>query len=108
MNTLDVDVRLYSTLGACKSPFACTGLQTEEQSGQMLRRNVIVYVNDDNETVVAAIDSMASMKAVKHDMLAEVAETDHGTLTKVIVNNHNRRNPLVGGHGCVSWETVLV
>jgi predicted ATP-grasp superfamily ATP-dependent carboligase len=41
-------------------------------------------VNDDNKTIVAAIDPMASMQAVKNDKLGEVAETIQRKLKKVV------------------------
>ncbi|OIO22163.1 MAG: hypothetical protein AUJ54_03860 [Ignavibacteria bacterium CG1_02_37_35] len=81
---LDVDFKPYKILGACNPPFAYKALQSEEQIGLMLPCNVIVYVNDENETVVAAIDPIASMQAVNNDKLGEVAETIQGKLKKVI------------------------
>ena len=81
---LDVDFKPYKILGACNPPFAYKSLQAEEQIGLMLPCNVIVYVNDKEETVVAAIDPIASMQAVKNDTLGEVAETIQGKLKKVI------------------------
>lgn len=81
---LDVDFKPYKILGACNPPFAYKSLQAEEQIGLMLPCNVIVYVNNNNETVVAAIDPIASMQAVKNETLSEVAETIKGKLKKVI------------------------
>lgn len=81
---LDVDFKPYKILGACNPPFAYKALQSEEQIGLMLPCNVIVYVNDNNETIVAVIDPVASMQAVKNDTLGEVAETIQGKLKKVI------------------------
>lgn len=81
---LDVDFKPYKILGACNPPFAYKSLQAEEQIGLMLPCNVIVYVNDNNETVVVAIDPIASMQAVKNDKLGEVAETIQDKLKKVI------------------------
>lgn len=83
---LDVDFKPYKILGACNPPFAYKSLQTEEQIGLMLPCNVIVYVNDNNETVVAVIDPIASMQAVKNETLGEVAETIQGKLKNVISN----------------------
>jgi uncharacterized protein (DUF302 family) len=81
---LDIDFKPYKILGACNPPFAYKSLLAEEQIGLMLPCNVIVYVNDDSETVVAAIDPIASMQAIKNDKLGEVAETIQGKLKKVI------------------------
>lgn len=81
---LDVDFKPYKILGACNPPFAYKSLQAEEQIGLMLPCNVIVYVNDENETVAAAIDPIASMQAVKNDKLGEVAETIQRKLKKII------------------------
>lgn len=81
---LDVDFKPYKILGACNPPFAYKALQSEEQIGLMLPCNVIVYVNDEGKTIVAAIDPIASMQAVKNESLGEVAETIQGKLKSVI------------------------
>lgn len=81
---LDVDFKPYKILGACNPPFAYKALQSEEQIGLMLPCNVIVYLNDKNETVVAAINPIASMQAVKNKALGEVAETIQNKLKSVI------------------------
>ena len=81
---LDVEFKPYKILGACNPPFAYKSLQAEEQIGLMLPCNVIVYVNDSSETVVAAINPIASMQAVKNDKLGEVAEVIQSKLKKVI------------------------
>ena len=83
---LDVDFKPYKILGACNPPFAYKSLQVEEQIGLMLPCNVIVYVNDDGKTVVAAIDPIASMQAVKNESLGEVAVTIQSKLKNVINN----------------------
>jgi len=83
---LDVDFKPYKILGACNPPFAYKALQAEEQIGLMLPCNVIVYVDDNSETVVSAINPIASMQAVKNDNLGEVAETIQSKLKKIIEN----------------------
>jgi len=83
---LDVDFKPYKILGACNPPFAYKSLQAEEQIGLMLPCNVIVYVNDNKETVVAAINPIASMQAVNNPNLSEVALTIKGKLENVINN----------------------
>jgi len=50
----------------------------------MLPCNVIVYVNDNSETIVAAVDPVASMQSVENENLSEVAKTIQGKLKKVI------------------------
>jgi uncharacterized protein (DUF302 family) len=83
---LDVEFKPYKILGACNPPFAYKSLQAEEQIGLMLPCNVIVYVNDSSETVVAAINPIVSMQSVKNDKLDEVAEAIQSKLKKVISN----------------------
>ena len=83
---LDVEFKPYKILGACNPPFAYKSLLAEEQIGLMLPCNVIVYRNDNEETVVVAIDPIASMQAVKNDKLGEVAEVIQSKLKKVISN----------------------
>ncbi|NOZ48286.1 MAG: DUF302 domain-containing protein [Chlorobi bacterium] len=83
-NKLDVDFKPYKILGACNPPNAYKSLQAEEQIGLMLPCNVIVYVNDENKTVVAAVDPVASMQAVSNPNLGGVAQTIQAKLKLVI------------------------
>jgi len=81
---IDVDVKPYKILGACNPPLAHKAMQAEEQIGLMLPCNVIVYINDNDETIVAAVDPAASMQAVKNEALGEVAELVQSKLKGVI------------------------
>jgi uncharacterized protein (DUF302 family) len=81
---LDVEFRPYKILGACNPPSAYKSLQNEEQIGLMLPCNVIVYENNNNEIVAAAIDPLASMMAVKNEKLGEIALSIQSKLKKVI------------------------
>ncbi len=81
---LDVDFKPYKILGACNPPNAYKALQAEEQIGLMLPCNVIVYVNDEGKTIVAAVDPVASMRAVKNDQLGDVANFIREKLKLVI------------------------
>ena len=81
---LDVDFKPYRILGACNPPYAHKALQSEEEIGLMLPCNVIVYVNDAGETVVSAIDPIASMAAVKNENLMPVAAEIQAKLKRVI------------------------
>ena len=81
---LDVDLKPYKILGACNPPNAYKALQAEEQIGLMLPCNVIVYVNDESKTVVAAVDPIVSMQAVENEQLAGIANEIRTKLEKVI------------------------
>lgn len=83
---LDIDFKPYKILGACNPPFAYKALQAEEQIGLMLPCNVIVYVNNSGETVVAAVDPVASMKAVENEDLGNIAKTIQDKLKSIIIN----------------------
>lgn len=85
-NKLDVDFRKYKILGACNPPYAHKALQSEEQIGLMLPCNVIVYEGDQGETVVSAIDPIASMMAVENENLGKIAVEIQAKLKKVIEN----------------------
>jgi len=71
---LDVDFRPYIILGACNPPFAHKALEAEDKIGTMLPCNVIVQKLDDG-VEVAAVDPVASMKAVENDQLGDIAFT---------------------------------
>lgn len=81
---LDVDFRNYRILGACNPPFAYKALQAEDKVGTMLPCNVIVQESIDGGVEVAAIDPIASMKAIENPKLREIAETIGQKLKSII------------------------
>lgn len=81
---LNVDFKKYRILGACNPPYALKALTAEEQIGLMLPCNVIVYENNNSETVVAAVDPLASMMAVKNEALEELGAEIKEKLKRVI------------------------
>jgi len=83
---LDVDFRNYRILGACNPPFAYKALQAEDKIGTMLPCNVIVQETPDGGVEIAAIDPIASMKAVDNPALWEIAETVGEKLKKIVQN----------------------
>ncbi len=83
---LDVDFKPYRVLAACNPPNAYKALQAEEQLGLLLPCNVIVYINDNSETIVAAIDPVANMGTVSNNTVREVAEIIQSKLKNVITN----------------------
>jgi uncharacterized protein (DUF302 family) len=81
---LDVDFRNYKILGACNPPFAYKALQAEDKIGTMLPCNVIVQEIAEGEVEVAAIDPVASMKAVDNQNLLKIAKQVQERLERVI------------------------
>ncbi|MBV6479340.1 MAG: hypothetical protein HGGPFJEG_02111 [Ignavibacteria bacterium] len=83
---LNAELKPYKILGACNPPYAFKALKEEEQIGLMLPCNVIVFVNENDETIVSAIDPIASMSAVKNEKLGIIAEEIRNKLKNVIEN----------------------
>lgn len=83
-NKINVDFKPYRILGACSPIHAHNVLQNEEQIGLLLPCNFIVYVNDAQETIVAAINPMESMKAVQNPKLEETAQTIQSKIIRVV------------------------
>ena len=81
---LDIDFRRYKILGACNPPSAYKALQAETEIGLMLPCNVVVYEGEGGATVVAAIDPVASMKAVENPSLEAHALEIRAKLQNVI------------------------
>ena len=81
---LDVDFRNYKILGACNPPNAYKALQTESDIGLMLPCNVVVYEGEGGATVIAAVDPVASMRAVENIRLEATALEVRRKLQRVI------------------------
>src|SRR5210317_1409830 len=71
---INVDFRKYRILGACNPTFAHKALNAEDKIGTMLPCNVIVQEKDDGKIEVAAINPIASMKAVQNPELETTAK----------------------------------
>jgi len=82
---LDVDFRNYRILGACNPPFAYKALQAEPNVGVMLPCNVIVQEKENGTIEVAAVDPLASMKAIENPELEKNAQEVRDKL-KAVVN----------------------
>ena len=81
---LDVDFRNYRILGACNPPFAYKALQAEDKIGTMLPCNIVVQETSDGNVEIAAVDPVASMKAVDNPELLEIAKTIGEKLKTII------------------------
>ncbi len=80
---LDADFRPYRILGACNPAFAYEALQEEEMVGTMLPCNVIVQERD-GVVEVAAVDPIASMRAIENPNLLGIAQQVQARLKAVI------------------------
>jgi uncharacterized protein (DUF302 family) len=83
---LNVDFRKYRILGACNPNFAHQALLAEDKIGTMLPCNVIVQEHENGKVEVSAVDPVASMMAIKNDVLGSVAMQVSEKLKKVIAN----------------------
>jgi len=83
---LDTDFRNYRILGACNPPLAHQALQAEPHIGLMLPCNVVVQEGKNGQTIVSAIDPVASMQAVENELLGKIAGQVKSKLQKIIEN----------------------
>lgn len=81
---LNVDFRPYLILGACNPELSYRALQAEDKIGTMLPCNVVVQQQEDGRVEVSAIDPVASMQAVTHVVLGQIAENIRSHLQHVI------------------------
>ncbi|MDQ6994221.1 MAG: DUF302 domain-containing protein [Mariprofundaceae bacterium] len=66
---IDMDRKPYIILGACNPKLANQGLQLEIELGLMLPCNVIIYENDDGQTIVSMIDPEAMVGMIDNPAL---------------------------------------
>lgn len=71
---LNINFRRYKILGACNPSFAYQSLQAEDKIGTMLPCNVILQEVNSKEIEVAAVDPIASMRAVSNQNLLGIAQ----------------------------------
>jgi uncharacterized protein (DUF302 family) len=81
---INVDFRPYRILGACNPALAHEALKLEDKVGTMLPCNVIVQAASHGQVEVAAIDPVASMKAIENPVLLEKARAVRAKLEKAI------------------------
>jgi uncharacterized protein (DUF302 family) len=89
---IGVDFRPYTILGACNPALAYAALKLEDKVGTMLPCNVVVQAREEG-VEVAAIDPVASMKAIENEELALKAREVADRLRGVIVRLEDERDP---------------
>ncbi len=81
---LDVDFRKYLILGACNPGIAHKTLQAETEIGLLLPCNVIVYENEDQKTVVSAVDPVVMLQIVGNPDLTPNAKRVREMLERAV------------------------
>lgn len=80
---IGVDFRPYTILGACNPALAYEALKLEDKVGAMLPCNVVLQAVEDG-VEIAAIDPVASMRAIENRQLAAKAGQVAENLRRVI------------------------
>ena len=70
---IDADIAPYVILGACRPPLAYQAVQADASIGALLPCNVVVRSQDDEHTVVEALDPDVMMSVADSEVLNEVA-----------------------------------
>ncbi len=73
-------------MGACNPSSAYKALEAEDKVGTMLPCNVIVQEIAEGKSEVAAVNPLASMKAIENTELRKIANDISNKLKKVIDN----------------------
>jgi len=81
---LNVEFRPYLIIGVCNPQLSYRALQAEDKLGTMLPCNVVLQQQDDGRVEVSAIDPVASMQAVPHVVVEQVAQDIRSDLKHVI------------------------
>lgn len=70
---LGIEFRKYKILGACNPGFAHQALTLETEIGLFMPCNVIVYENDQGQTIVTALDPVVALSRIQNEKLAPIA-----------------------------------
>jgi uncharacterized protein (DUF302 family) len=70
---LNIDFRPYLILGACNPQLTYRALQAEDKIGTMLPCNIILQQQEDGRVEISAVDPVASMQAINHVVVDQVA-----------------------------------
>jgi uncharacterized protein (DUF302 family) len=70
---LDVDFRPYLILGACNPRLTYRALQAQDKIGTMLPCNIVFQQQENGRVEVSAVDPVASIQAITHVVVDQVA-----------------------------------
>jgi len=82
--TINIDFHPYLILGACNPELTYLALRAEDKIGTMLPCNIVLQQRDDGRVEVSAIDPVASMQAITHVVVNQVAREIRSHLQSVI------------------------
>jgi len=80
---LDVDFHKYAILGACNPHLAHKALGARPDVGLLLPCNVIVYEEEDGQSVVNIVDPLSMFKFIQDPALEPVADEARQRLQRV-------------------------
>ncbi len=83
-NALNVDFRPYLILGVWDPQLTYRALQAEDKVGTMLPCNIVLQQQEGGRVEVSAVDPVASMQAIDHVVVDQVAQEMRSHLQKVI------------------------
>ncbi len=78
------DFREYLILGACNPALAWEAFAREINIGTLLPCNVVIYLDDDNKTVVMVMDPVAALGVVGNAELTEIAGQVRARMERVL------------------------
>ena len=81
---LGIDFRPYVILGACNPQLTYRALQAEDKIGTMLPCNIVLQQQEDGRVEVSAVDPVASMQAITHVVVDQVAREMRSHLRNVV------------------------
>ena len=81
---LNIDFRPYLILGACNPQLTYQALQADDKIGTMLPCNIVLQQQQDGRVEVSAVDPVASMQAITHVVIDQVAHDIRSHLESVI------------------------
>jgi uncharacterized protein (DUF302 family) len=86
---LNIDFRPYLILGACNPELTYRALQAEDKLGTMLPCNIVLQQRENGRVEVSAVDPVASMQAITHVVVDQVAREIRSHLQNVIAEVGN-------------------
>ena len=81
---LQVEFRPYLILGVCNAELTYQALQAEDKVGTMLPCNIVIQETADHRVEISAVDPVASMGAIPHVVVTQVANKIRSKLEAVI------------------------